>query len=557
MTRKIFKNIFLVTFLSVILSLILIITAIYGAFEGRMQEQNKTEALYIADALNRLSDTDAYLQTVAQGKSRITLVAPDGTVLFDDTLSGDSPVDNHLNRPEIQEALELGRGSSERTSSSLREKTFYYALRLENGSVLRISDTRSSIIGILVSLMGYFVIIIVGIAIFALLLARKVSRNIVSPLNELNLDNPLENNTYDEISPLLRRIDKQNELIRGHIQDITLRQKEFDFVVNNMREGLALLDSNLNILSMNTSARKILDCTDVEIEGKSILAVNRSIQIQNMLLKSQQNMPSEETIYINNKLYELYANPFGEDAHSSGTVLFIVSANEKKEAEKLRREFSANVSHELKTPLTSISGYAEIMRDGLADQKDTADFASRIHEEANRLISLVDDIMKLSRLDENSIGENAQRIDLLSLCHDIVSRLEPVFSKKQVTVLVEGEAQYVTGVRQILDEMIFNLLENAIKYNKPEGVVNIHLSKEQGKVIFRISDTGIGIPRDYHDKVFERFYRVDKSHSKDTGGTGLGLAIVKHAAFYHGAEIFLSSQENEGTAIEVHFKDKK
>jgi two-component system phosphate regulon sensor histidine kinase PhoR len=554
MTRKIFKNIFLVTLISVILSTMFIIFTVYGVFDEGMQNHQKDEALYIVNALNRVSDKEAYLQAVSNTQSRITWIAPDGTVLFDD-LTDPAHLDNHLNRPEVQKALSSVSGSSSRYSSTLSEQTVYYALRLEDGSVLRISNTRSSILGLFLSLIGFFALILIGIVIFVALLAKKASRNILKPLNELNLDEPLENDVYEEIAPLLRRIDKQNALIREQIHNITARQRKFDFVANNMREGLVLLDNQSNILSMNTAARNIFGCNGLDVEGKSILVINRSIQMQNILNKVQEKSPAEETLTLGNKQYELYANPFGED-ELAGSVLFIVNIDSKREAERLRKEFSANVSHELKTPLTSISGYAEIMRDGMVDPEDITDFSSRIHEEATRLISLVDDIMELSRLDENNITYEKECVDLLSLCREIADRLKPVADQKQVAVSVRGDAQHVSGVRRILDEMIFNLMDNAIKYNRPNGTVDVSVLKERDQVVLRIADTGVGIPNEHQHKVFERFYRVDQSHSKDTGGTGLGLAIVKHSALFHDAGLTLESQENQGTTLTISFQSE-
>jgi len=449
--------------------------------------------------------------------------------------------------------LKDGRGESFRYSNTLSQKTIYFALKTGTGNVLRVSKTQSSVLGLLWGMLPVLCFIIVSISLLSFAIARFMSRSITAPINSLNLDSPFENDIYDELSPLLLRIERQNKEIENRMLEITEKQREFTAVTENMREGLILVSVKGSIISMNKSAISIFGTGAGPCIGNHILSVNRSVALQSVFEGAINGYGTEALLSIDSKHYQLLGNPVKTQDGTTGAVIVILDITDKESAERSRREFTANVSHELKTPLTSISGFAEIMKNGTAKPEDMQGFAGRIYDEAKRLITLIDDILKLSQLDEKANLPDKEHVDLYDLTRDVLSRLKPLADKHEVAFSVRGEHIAVAGYRKILDEMIYNLCDNAIKYNVKGGSVNVRIFDNDRRPVLSISDTGIGIPPEHRPHVFERFYRVDKSRSKDTGGTGLGLSIVKHGAMLHDAIIDLSSKENEGTTITLTF----
>ena len=551
MIKRIFRSIFFAALVAVMVAVVFIMAALYSVFEDRLTEDLKAEAGYIAQTLSK-GQGDVDLFSGITSSKRLTLISPDGTVLHDNRVAA-ATMENHANRSEIIDARNKGEGFSQRYSATLAEKTIYYAVRLNSGNVLRVSSTQSSVLGLLSRLIPDFLIILSGVALISFVMANQMSKRIVKPINTLNLDMPLENDAYDELGPLLLRMERQQKELRNRMNKLTEKQQEFSAVTENMLEGLVLLDGKANILSINKSAAKIFNAEKEMCTGNHILCLNRSLVLQSVVEGAQKNKSAEALLKWSGRFYQLLANTVVSGNGMAGIVILILDVTDKESSERNRREFTANVSHELKTPLTSISGYAEIMKNGVARPEDMRDFAGRIYDEANRLISLVEDILHLSQLDENAKLPDKEQVDLFALAQDICSRLQPLAQNKDISMTAHGERAVISGIPKILDEMICNLCDNAIKYNVPGGSVSVSVSAENGKTVLTVSDTGIGIPKEYQSHVFERFYRVDKSHSKESGGTGLGLSIVKHAALVHGAEVRLESEVGKGTRVDVVF----
>ena len=552
MTKKIFRNILLVSLTALVLAGGLIMTVLYNFFNDQVHQELKQGAEYIAKGMTQTQDQKEYLSSLAAFTTRITWIDKDGTVLYDDTVNA-STMENHKDRPEVAQALSRGVGQADRYSSTLSEITLYYAIRLDNGTILRLSETQQSVWGLLAKMLPALIWIIVVTVILCSLLARKIAKRIIKPINQLNLEEPEQNDVYGELSPLLERMAEQKSRIGGQLQKMAQQQQELSAITRNMREGLIVLNRDSRILSVNESALKLFGLSPKDYTGRHVLELNRSLALQKAVEEAESGMATERMLVLGGRCYQILANPVKEKDVLTGAIVLMLDVTERQEAENMRREFSANVSHELKTPLTSISGYAEIMKNGLAKPEDMSEFASRIYDEANRLIALIEDIMKLSRLDEADPSMNKEPVKLLELSQSVCSRLDPLAKSKNVTLSVDGEEVAVNGVKQILEEMIFNLCENAIKYNREHGSVVVTVKKEKGQPVISVSDTGIGIPLAHQTKVFERFYRVDKSHSKETGGTGLGLSIVKHGAQFHNAKVMLVSMEQEGTRVDIIF----
>lgn len=552
MTKRIFRGIFLTAMAAMILAALLITLSVYYVYEMRMTEELRSEAAYILHGLSRAESELAYFEGFAS-PNRVTLVAADGTVLYDSAREA-SMLDNHYHRPEVHEALKTGSGESRRYSSTLAETTFYYAVRTPGGNVLRLANTRSSVLGIFLRITPLLFLIISGVTIISLIIARLVSKRIVTPINTLNLDAPLENDVYDELSPLLLRLDRQKKQNAMQMKALTEKQNELSAVTENMREGLILLGPDSNVISMNTSAAKIFGVEAQSMAGSSILALVRDTLVKEAIEDAQNGSSADAVFEKNGRYYQVLASPVPKNGSSTGVVLLMLDITDKHAAEMSRREFTANVSHELKTPLTSISGYAEIMRDGLARPEDMKTFAARIYDEANRMIALVNDILELSRLDEHKgLGEKTD-VALLQLAKNVANHFMPQAEEKGIALSVEGEELSVSGYPSLLNEMIANLVDNAIKYTDRGGSVRISVGRYPDGAMLSVSDTGIGIPKEHQPHVFERFYRVDKSHSKATGGTGLGLSIVKHIAAVHDADIRLESEVGKGTCVRILFK---
>ena len=486
--------------------------------------------------------------------SRITLIDSDGNVLFESEEPADE-LENHSERPEVIEALQDGVGYDGRLSQTFSKQTYYYALRLDNGMVIRVSDTMDSVWKNLISGLGIAIALIVLLTVLALVCVRFVTNRIVAPINHLDLEHPLDNEgeTYEEISPLLGRIHKQNQQIYSQVQQLKQNQEEYLAITEYMKDGLIVTNRKV-VLSINRSAQRLFGVTLDECINHDIVTVSRNEVLKEALKEALQGNSSEKLLELGGRVYQLLANPVRVSDGVGGAVILVLDVTEKQAAEKMRREFSANVSHELKTPLMSISGYAEIIENGMVRPEDIQKFAGRIHAEASRLSNLVEDIIRLSRLDEAGDAPLPKElVNLSEICEDVKKHLAASAAEKNVEFCYSGVPVQVTGVRQVLYEMVFNLCDNAIKYNQTGGKVDLTLEKLNGTVKLTVRDTGIGIAKEDLDRIFERFYRVDKSHSRETGGTGLGLSIVKHGAILHKAKVNVESEPGKGTAIEIVF----
>ena len=549
MTKRIFRAICLVALAVFLASVTLIMGILYDYFSQVQQDQLRIEAGLAARGVEE--NGAAYFEGLDTQSYRITWIGADGTVLFDSD-SDASIMENHLEREEVKQAMVSGYGHSARYSSTLMERLLYSAQRLEDGSVIRLAITQNSVLTIMLGLIQPVLLVSLVAVILALALASRVSKTVVRPLNELNLDEPLNNEGFDELSPLLRRIDSQQRQLKGQALELKQKKDEFLAVTSNMSEGLVLLNSSGTILSINNAALTILDA-DKSSVGQDILTVNRSLKMQKLLEEARTGQRSETKLCLTGREYQLDASPIISGGNIGGVALLLFDITERENAEQLRREFTANVSHELKTPLHSISGCAELMKNGMVKPEDTVRFAGQIYSEAQRLINLVEDIIRLSRLDEGAEDMQRERIDLYALSGSVMDSLRDEAKENKITMELCGGPAFIWGVRQLVSGMIYNLLDNAIKYNKANGSVKLSVSNEGEFSVVKVSDTGIGIPPEHQSRVFERFYRVDKSHSKEVGGTGLGLSIVKHSAMVHNAKIDLQSTPGKGTSITVRF----
>ena len=549
MHNKIFRSSMLVTLLVLLSSIVLIMGILYDYFESQLINELKREAAYISIAIE--NEGIEYLDSIENENERITLIAPDGTVIAD-TVADTDVLENHIDREEVKEAIQNGSGTSSRYSDTLTEKIVYYALEMKDGNILRISARHYTVFTILFGLLQPIMIVVFISILLSLWLCHRVSVKIVEPINTLDLEHPENNETYEELTPFLKKIANQRKIIDKQLKDAMQMQEEFKLITENMSEGFLVIDREMRILTHNTAAMKLLNMSAAESEN--VLSVNRSKAFRKMLERVLSGVRNESETESDGKYYRFIANPVLDENNIIGAVVVILDVTESVNSENLRREFTSNVSHELKTPLTSISGFAEIMKNGDTPNEMVIDFSNSIYEEAQRLISLVSDIMKISELDEKTVVYEKETVDLYSLSLEIAERLRAEADKKNIKINVIGDTAEVIGVRKILDEMIYNLCDNAIKYNKENGIVDIIVSLADSKVKLIVRDTGIGIPTAQQSRVFERFYRVDKARSKSIGGTGLGLAIVKHGAIYHNAEIELESKENAGTLVSVIFK---
>ncbi len=549
MNKKIFRSTCLVAFFVFLLSLVMIFGILFGHFESMLTKELKSEAEYIAKAVDQAGED--YLSAINSYDARITLISPDGTVLFD-SVADPSSMGNHLGREEVQKALKYGAGESSRISNTFTEKTYYYAVKTANGDILRLSNTQFSIFQLLLSLLQPMAFVCAAALIIAAVLSSKVSKSIVAPINSIDLENPENSEVYDELSPLLTKIANQKKAIDRQIKEAMKNQERFRIISENMSEGFAVTDRDGHLLTYNKVLLNILGME--EKDTSNILKYNRSNEFIKCMEEVLDGRHSECTINVGQSIYSVMANPVFEGDTVIGSVIVLFDITSKIEGEKMRREFTANVSHELKTPLTSISGFAEIIKNGGLPREVVEDFSVSIYEEAQRLITLVNDIIKLSKLDEESSLYSFEQVDLHDVANRVVSRLKNDAEGRNLTVSVIGGSATVPAVLQITEEMIYNLVDNAIKYNKEGGNIDIIINDSQSSASIIVRDTGIGIPLSHQSRVFERFYRVDKSHSKEIGGTGLGLSIVKHGAMYMGASVKLESEEGKGTSVCITFK---
>ncbi len=550
MKRKIFRAI-LSASMVVLCAVLFVITGYLYRYYSLVQYEQLRDELYLVSTATELTGLE-YLESLHYNNYRITWIAPDGEVFFD-SKTNTQLMENHMDREEIQEALKTGRGSSSRTSETFAEKTFYEAVRLSDNTILRMSVSRASGIYVVLSMLRP-VIVIVGIAvIISAVIASKMSKKITRPINSIDLDYPLDNNTYDELRPLLNRIHQQNRKISHKVNELKQKTDEFELITESMREGLVLLDSSKRILSINPAAMKLIGA-DKECIGENFLRIERKTDINFAVEGAFGIGHGEIRVQKNECEYQYIISRISEgNGQTVGAVLLAFDVTEQANAERMRREFSANVSHELKTPLQTIMGSAELMENGLVAPQDTERFVGHIRKEAQRLLSLVQDIIRLSQLDEGGQMPK-ENISLDSLLKDVIEALSKSAEEKNITLSLKGENVNLYGVRHLIYEIFYNLCDNAIKYNKEKGSVTTELLENSAEIICKITDTGIGIPPEHQDRIFERFYRVDKSHSKKSGGTGLGLSIVKHAVSYHNGTISLESEVDKGTTVTIKFK---
>jgi len=557
MKQTILQNMIILTVIAVLASAVFTTAAVYTVFNNKLREELENSADFVTDLLEAGYDLEELLRSdaVANSATRITLIAEDGEVLFDNH-ADIREMENHLHREEVQEALEEGSSQTVRRSRTIGTRTLYYAVRLNSGQILRFAVTTESIVYTLYRLLTLIGIMLVAVITAAFLLGEKMAEGIIYPLNNLDLDNPLNNEVYGEITPLLTRIHRQNLAIEQQIQQLQAQQDDFIALTNNMAEGLIVVDKTGRIVTVNISALNLFgesNNSDTNFIGKNLLVLSRDIHLNQAVEEALKGEKAEDVITVNEKSYQVFADPIFEGSAVRGALVLLIDISSKYAVEQMRKEFAGNVSHELKTPLTAISSYAELIKDGIARPEDIPEFAAHIYAETQRMIALVDDILKLSRLDEKVDLGPTQSINLLALAGQAEQALRPLADNRQVEVKVSGRPLTVAGNEAILFEMVYNLIDNAIKYSNTGGHVDVKVLEQDGAVLLQVADQGIGIPKQHQGRVFERFYRVDKSHSKKTGGTGLGLSIVKHAALYHNAEVSLESEENKGTTVTVKF----
>ena len=548
MTGKLFRNSMMVGLSVFLLSVGLFMGVLYQYFGNQLTDELKNESLLVALGVETMGMD--YLEGL-NTSSRITWVDTDGAVLYDN-VADHLTMENHADREEIREALEGTQGIAQRNSSTLSQKTFYVARRLEDGTVIRLASAQDTLILLLLSMLQPLSIILVAAMILSGVLANRLSRRIIQPILDLDLEHPENCDTYDELAPLLTRIRKQNKTIKRQMRLLRQHQQEFEALTENMSEGFLMLDRNGRVLSYNSGALRLLGAVR-PAEHAHVLTLDRSEAFSQMVEQVLDGNRTQGRLERDERCIQVLADPVYREEQVAGAVLVLLDVTEREQGERMRREFTANVSHELKTPLTAISGMAEIMKGGLVRTEDMPGFAADIYRESQHLIALVEDIIHLSRLDEGGPALEQKPIDLLDVAQTVASRLQPMAAKQQVTLSVSGTGGVIRGIPHVLDEMVYNLCDNAIKYNQLQGRVELQVEREEHGVVLRVRDTGIGIPLQDQERVFERFYRVDKSHSREIGGTGLGLSIVKHGALLHDAEIKLDSEPGKGTTVELRF----
>ena len=548
MTKKIFHSIFTVALVVLLASIGIATSFLYDYFNDSQVKQLKAELSLVADTVNEVGVE--YFENFDSTVFRFTVVDTDGTVLYDTQVNA-SEMENHADREEIAEAFKTGTGSSARNSSTLTEKTFYEAVRLENGDVLRISVSQLTVGALILGMLPAIIAIILIAAVVAGILSHTMAKKVTEPLMKLDLEHPSDNSTYEELTPILTKVHKQHKQIKSQMETLRRKSDEFEQIVSSMNEGLVLLDEHGMVLSMNTAAKKIFAVKN-DVMGSDFLLVDRTSKMSKAIWNALDGNHSEYTEERNGSEYQFTVNPIESDGKVLGAVILVFDISDRAFAERNRQEFTANVTHELKTPLQSIIGSAELLENGLVKPEDTARFVGNIRKEATRLVSLINDIIRLSQLDENN-EPATETVELTEVAKEVVEVLTASAVKRNVTLSIEGEPQTIFGVRRYIYEIIYNLCDNAIRYNVDGGKVEIKIGKDNGRAVVSVKDTGIGIAPEHQSRIFERFYRVDKSHSKETGGTGLGLSIVKHAVQYHSGKVTLDSEVGKGTTITVVF----
>lgn len=550
MTKRIFKSVFLVSLAIFLATVVMVMSVQYGYFSDAQHRKIKSQTMLAADGVNE-GGLD-YLKKLGEVDCRVTLISSDGKVLFD-TQKDAADMENHLNRAEVKQALKKGYGESSRYSTTLMEKQVYCAQKLNDGSIVRVSDAQITVFSMLVSAGQPIAFLLLAAIIVSCILAYSISKRIVKPLNDLDLNDVNPDKNYPEISPLLSKIEHQQKQLKKQAKELEKRKSEFETVTDNMNEGLILLNNDGEVLSVNKTAAKITRVFADDV-GKNILDICHLKALRNACeALKRSSEPYSERFIVLDREYCLNSSPVVVGGRVHGNVIFIVDMTEKEKAEQMRREFTANVSHELKTPLQSISGCAELLSGGMVKAEDTVKFSGQIYREAQRMIRLIDDIIRLSHLDEGVSDMQFEDLDLYDIAQKTVDNLRPVAEKEQIKMTADGEHAVIKGVPQLIAVTLYNLCDNAVKYNKKSGSVSVSVNSCADTASVTVNDTGIGIPEEYKDRIFERFFRVDKSHSKEVGGTGLGLSIVKHTAKLHNADISVESEPGKGTSITLTF----
>jgi two-component system phosphate regulon sensor histidine kinase PhoR len=550
MTRKVFWAIFSETMLVLLVIFGLCTAVTYHYYENQTKIQVKNSIQYISAGVE--CDGIDYLKKI-NSESRVTLIDTEGTVVFDNQ-ADISSLTNHKNREEIKEAMQSGTGESVRFSETMHEKTYNYAVQLNDGEILRLSVTSNTLLSVGWKIFERICWVMIIATLISLWLAYSLSRAIIQPINEINLNHPEEEGVYPELTPLVSKLSRQNQKIHTQMLELKKKQQEFMAITENMQEGFLILNRRREVVSYNSAIIHFFGA-DILQRKREVLLLRENEEMKPLVDEALEGKRSFAMMDFHNRHYQIIASPINQEKNHLGVVIMIFDVTEKEDRENLRQEFTANVSHELKTPLTSISGFAEIIQNGLVKQEDIPKFAGNIYTEAQRLIQLVGDILKLSKLDENNVTMEWQPVNLYSLSQKIVDRLQGAAQDRGIHISLSGIQGVVMGIEQILDEMIYNLCDNAIKYNKENGEIRILITQNREGITLSVFDTGIGIPKEECERIFERFYRVDKSHSKEVGGTGLGLSIVKHGAIIHHAQIHVESRVGECTTFRVTFKD--
>lgn len=553
MKKRIFRSIMLVSVTCVIAGLAFLMGILYHFFGNQLEKELKAEASYLAVAVEK--EGEAAFESLPLEAARVTLIDSDGTVLFDNKADAKS-MENHGERKEVKAAMETGTGKSVRQSDTLMEKTVYYAKKLSNGQILRVSSNQYTVAAILKELFLPLIYVVLLMAVMGAVFASRLTKRIVEPLNEVDFDHPEQAETYEEIAPLLTKINKQQKTIGKQIADARRQQEEFSIITENMSEGLLVIDNQTDLLSCNSSARNLLAASGMQ-KQQSVFSLNRSEPFRQAVDAVLAGKHGETILRVGDNYCQVTGNPVFSDGAVTGGVLLLVDITEKIQRENLRREFTANVSHELKTPLTSISGFAEIIQDGFVKPQDVKIFAGKIFDEAQRLITLVGDVIKISQLDEGCLPYQKEDVDVYVLAKNILERFKEPAEKKGISLYLEGEHAVLSTVEPILDEVLANLCDNAVKYNRIDGNVTVTVLNGKHAVSISVADTGLGISQGEKTRIFERFYRVDKSHSKEVGGTGLGLSIVKHGAAFLGAKLELESTLEKGSTFRLIWEKDK
>ena len=551
MKRKIFVNTVILVIATMVVTFLSSIFFVYQKLTYQTFDQVQEESAYLKEMLDSMGTEALEEDFLTKIRGRVTLVDETGKVLFD-TYEDPKTMSNHSNRPEIAAALRSGRGKASRDSETLSQKSYYAAYLLENGNVVRVGVTMDSVYSILFSGFAIMICVLFAILLVSLWFISKTTDRMLAPINQMNLEEPLEDVPYDELLPLLRRIADQKNQLEQQVQEIRSQRQEYLAITENMKDGL-IVTGLYRVLSINKAAMDVFQITEKECVGEDIIVVHRHPVLKEIVTGALEGKQQERVIEIRGRDYQLLGNPVLVSGKITGAVIFVLDVTERKKAELMRQEFSANVSHELKTPLMSISGYAELIKDGMVQQEDIAEFAGRIYSEAARLTTLVQDIIRLSKLDDESLQLEKEELDLYELSKEVMEVLRPEAQKQNISLAFSGKRCRIWGMRQIVYEMLYNVCDNAVHYNVPGGNVTLSTEIRPDGILWKAKDTGIGIPSEEQERIFERFYRVDKSHSRATGGTGLGLSIVKHGALLHDAKVTVESQVGVGTTISILF----